>query len=100
RAAGFDTFVADESRDIALIALQGPDARAVILETSGFGVDGPGNDEEDFDASLEKVGYYRAFPATFQGEPVLIARTGYTGEDGFELYLAPDRAVRLWDALR
>ena len=100
RAEGFDTFVADESRDIALIALQGPDARSVILETPGFGVDGPGNDEEDFDVRLDAIGYYRAFPATFEGEPVLIARTGYTGEDGFELYLAPDRATRLWEALR
>lgn len=100
RADGFDTFVSDESDDIALIALQGPDARDVLLETPGFGVDGPGNDEEDFDASVDALRYYRAFPATFEGEPVLIARTGYTGEDGFELYLAPDRATRLWEALR
>ena len=44
--------------------------------------------------------YYRAFAADFEGEPVLVARTGYTGEDGFELYVAPDRAAGLWDALR
>lgn len=100
RAAGFDTFVSDESDDIALIALQGPDALAVLLETPGFGVDGPGNDEDDFDARATELKYYRAFPATFEGEPVLVARTGYTGEDGFELYLAPDRAARLWEALR
>jgi aminomethyltransferase len=100
RAAGFDTFVSDESDDIALIALQGPDARAVLTETPGFGVDdGPGNDADDFVANLDSVKYYRAFPATFDGEPVLVARTGYTGEDGFELYLAPDRAPRLWEAL-
>ncbi|WP_448810597.1 glycine cleavage system aminomethyltransferase GcvT [Agromyces bauzanensis] len=100
RAAGFDTFVSDESDDIALIALQGPDALAVLLETPGFGVDGPGNDEEDFDTRATGLKYYRAFPATFEGEPVLVARTGYTGEDGFELYLAPDRAAHLWEALR
>lgn len=101
RADGFDTFVSDESDDIALIALQGPDARAVLQETPGFGVDdGPGNDVDDFLANLESLKYYRAFAATFEGEPVLVARTGYTGEDGFELYLAPDRAPRLWDALR
>ena len=100
RAAGFDTFVSDESDDIALIALQGPDARAVLKETPGFGVDdGPGNDAEDFVGKLDSVKYYRAFPATFEDEPVLVARTGYTGEDGFELYLAPDRAPRLWEAL-
>jgi aminomethyltransferase len=99
RAAGFDTIVSDESDDIALIALQGPDARAVLLETPGFGVEGPGNDVEDFDAMIEALRYYRSFAATFEGEPVLIARTGYTGEDGFELYLAPDHASRLWNAI-
>ncbi|SFR74287.1 aminomethyltransferase [Agromyces sp. CF514] len=99
RAAGFDTIVEDESDDVALIALQGPDARAVLLETPGFGVAGPGNDEEDFDASIASLKYYRAFPATFEGQPVLVARTGYTGEDGFELYVAPDRASSLWAAL-
>lgn len=99
RAAGFDTVVSDESDDVALIALQGPDARAVLLETPGFGVDGPGNDEEDFDAQIAALKYYRAFPATFEGQPVLVARTGYTGEDGFELYVAPERAARLWEAL-
>ncbi|WP_350349476.1 glycine cleavage system aminomethyltransferase GcvT [Agromyces sp. G08B096] len=100
RADGFDAFVSDESDDIALIALQGPDALAVLLETEGFGVDGPGNDDEDFDRTLTELKYYRAFAATFDGEPVLVARTGYTGEDGFELYLAPERAARLWEALR
>jgi aminomethyltransferase len=101
RADGFDTFVSDESDDIALIALQGPDARAVLQETPGFGVDdGPGNDVDDFVANLDSLKYYRAFAATFEGEPVLVARTGYTGEDGFELYIAPERAPGLWDALR
>ena len=101
RAGGFDTFVSDESDDIALIALQGPDARAVLQETPGFGVDdGPGNDVETFLANLDSLKYYRAFAATFDGEPVLVARTGYTGEDGFELYIAPDKAPGLWDALR
>lgn len=100
RAEGFDTFVSDESDDVALIALQGPDALAVLAETPGFGTDGPGNDAEDFVAQLESLKYYRAFAGTFEGEPVLVARTGYTGENGFELYVAPERAPRLWEALR
>lgn len=101
RADGFDTFVSDESDDVALIALQGPDSRAVLQETPGFGVDdGPGNDVDEFHALLDGLKYYRAFPATFEGEPMLVARTGYTGEDGFELYVAPDLAPRLWDAIR
>ena len=101
RADEFNTFVSDESDDVALIALQGPDARAVLQETPGFGVDdGPGNDVDEFHALLDGLKYYRAFPATFEGEPMLVARTGYTGEDGFELYVAPDLAPRLWDAIR
>ncbi|WP_127793907.1 glycine cleavage system aminomethyltransferase GcvT [Agromyces sp. LHK192] len=100
RTAPFDVEVYDESDDVALIALQGPDALAVLQETPGFGVQGPGNDEEDFRAAVESLKYYRSVAAEYEGEPVLIARTGYTGEDGFELYLSPDRAAGLWAALR
>jgi aminomethyltransferase len=100
RTEPFDADVFDESDDVALIALQGPDALEVLQETPGFGVEGPGNDEEDFDARLAELKYYRAFAATYDDQPVLVARTGYTGEDGFELYLAPDRAPGLWQALR
>jgi aminomethyltransferase len=100
RTAPFDTEVFDESDDIALIALQGPDALEVLQQTEGFGIDGPGNDGEDFVDAVAALKYYRAVPVTYDGEPVLVARTGYTGEDGFELYIAPDRAKRLWDALR
>ncbi|MFC9919454.1 glycine cleavage system aminomethyltransferase GcvT [Agromyces binzhouensis] len=100
RTAPFECEVFDESDDIALIALQGPDALEVLQETEGFGIQGPGNDDEDFDAAIEGLKYYRAVAAEFQGEPVLIARTGYTGEDGFELYVAPERAKALWEALQ
>jgi aminomethyltransferase len=100
RAEGFDTTVEDESNDIALIALQGPDALEVLQQTPGFGIQGAGNDSDDFVTALAALKYYRAIPAEFEGEPVLVARTGYTGEDGFELYVAPERAAGLWDALR
>jgi aminomethyltransferase len=100
RADGFDTTVEDESDDIALIALQGPDALEVLQQTPGFGIQGAGNDNDDFVSALAALKYYRAIPAEFDGEPVLVARTGYTGEDGFELYVAPERAARIWDALR
>ncbi|HEX6367001.1 MAG TPA: glycine cleavage system aminomethyltransferase GcvT [Agromyces sp.] len=100
RTSPFDTEVFDESDDIALIALQGPDAREVLQQTPGFGIQGPGNDEEDFVTALDNLKYYRAFTAEYEGSPVLVARTGYTGEDGFELYIAPDLAPRIWDALR
>ncbi|MGR0318271.1 glycine cleavage system aminomethyltransferase GcvT [Agromyces sp. ZXT2-3] len=100
RTAPFDTEVFDESDDIALVALQGPDALEVLQQTPGFGIEGPGNDEEDFVAAVAELKYYRAIAATWEGVPVLVARTGYTGEDGFELYVAPERASALWAALQ
>ena len=100
RTSPFDTEVFDESDDVALIALQGPDALEVLQQTPGFGVQGAGNDNQDFVTALATLKYYRAIPAEYEGEPLLIARTGYTGEDGFELYVAPERAAGLWNALR
>ncbi|MGR2751300.1 glycine cleavage system aminomethyltransferase GcvT [Agromyces arachidis] len=100
RTSPFECEVFDESDDVALIALQGPDSLEVLQQTEGFGIQGPGNDGEDFVAAVAALKYYRALAAEFEGAPVLVARTGYTGEDGFELYLAPEQAERLWEALR
>ena len=89
RSARFDVTVADESDDTALIAVQGPNALAIVQATAGLSTH----------ADLVGLRYYRAITATFNGAPVLIARTGYTGEDGFELYLPNAQALDLWDAL-
>ncbi|WP_194395743.1 glycine cleavage system aminomethyltransferase GcvT [Microbacterium atlanticum] len=81
--------VEDITDQVALIAVQGPAARAV-LEASPL---------EGTDPSLDALGYYAWASARFQGEHVFVGRTGYTGEDGFEL-LVPNRAAgALWDAL-
>ncbi|MFC5929520.1 glycine cleavage system aminomethyltransferase GcvT [Cryobacterium melibiosiphilum] len=89
RAARFDVTVVDESDDTALIAVQGPAALAILAQTAGFAAS----------AELKDLGYYRAVTGSFDGVPVFIARTGYTGEDGFELYLPNENAAALWDAL-
>ncbi len=88
RAAGFDCVVDDESDDIALIALQGPRAEEILRGVDGFDIPG-----------LDGLRYYRAVTGDFRGHEVLVARTGYTGEDGFEFYLDPDAAPALWEAL-
>jgi aminomethyltransferase len=88
RAASFDCLVEDESDDIALIALQGPKSEEILRNVDGFDLPG-----------LDDLRYYRAIPCDFRGHNVLVARTGYTGEDGFEFYLAPDAAPALWDAI-
>jgi aminomethyltransferase len=85
RAAGRDAEVADQTDDYALIALQGPRAAEIL---------GPLTD-----ISLDTVKYYASYPGTVAGAPVLLARTGYTGEDGFEIFARPQDAAGLWRAL-
>ncbi|MCS5734221.1 glycine cleavage system aminomethyltransferase GcvT [Herbiconiux daphne] len=78
----------DVSDDTALIAVQGPAALAILEATDGVDASG-----------FAGLRYYRALASLFQGERMLVARTGYTGEDGFELYLAPALAPALWAAI-
>jgi aminomethyltransferase len=85
RAAGFDAQVRDDRDAYALLAVQGPHSPAIV--------------ESLTDADLDGLKYYAGLPATVAGVDVLIARTGYTGEDGFELFVAPGDAERLWQAL-
>ncbi|GAB3120589.1 glycine cleavage system aminomethyltransferase GcvT [Streptomyces calidiresistens] len=85
RAAGFDAEVRDDREAYALLAVQGP--RAVELLSGLTGVE------------LDAVKYYAGVPGTVAGVTAMIARTGYTGEDGFELFVAPKDAPALWAAL-
>jgi aminomethyltransferase len=82
---GRDARVTDRTDDYALIALQGPSAARILSPVT--------------DADLAAVKYYASYPATVAGRPLLLARTGYTGEDGFELFAAPQDAERIWQAL-
>jgi aminomethyltransferase len=77
--------VIDQSTTTALLALQGPLAQEILQPLS--------------DVDLSEIGYYHCAPGKLQGLPCLISRTGYTGEDGFELYCAPPDAVSLWNTL-
>ncbi|MFE5869721.1 glycine cleavage system aminomethyltransferase GcvT [Streptomyces roseifaciens] len=85
RAAGFDAAVRDDRDAYALLAVQGPASPAILKSLT--------------DADLDGLKYYAGLPGTVAGVPALIARTGYTGEDGFELFVAPGDAVKLWQAL-
>ncbi|MER5726396.1 MULTISPECIES: glycine cleavage system aminomethyltransferase GcvT [Streptomyces] len=85
RAGGFDAEVRDDRDAYALLAVQGPDSPAVLKSVT--------------DADLDGLKYYAGLPGTVAGVPALIARTGYTGEDGFELFVAPEHAEQLWKAL-
>ncbi|MBM9503821.1 glycine cleavage system aminomethyltransferase GcvT [Actinacidiphila acididurans] len=85
RAQGFDAAVRDDRDAYALLAVQGPQAPAILASLT--------------DADLVGLKYYAGLPGTVAGVPALIARTGYTGEDGFELFVAPEHAEPLWQAL-
>jgi aminomethyltransferase len=77
--------ILDASDDYALLALQGPRALAILEPIASPGI-----------AALR---YYAFLRGEVAGVPAIISRTGYTGEDGFELYLAPERAPEVWRRL-
>ncbi|OXM73768.1 glycine cleavage system protein T [Amycolatopsis sp. KNN50.9b] len=85
RASRFDARVTDRSAEVALIAVQGPKAVDVVGAVT--------------DADLASLKYYASVPATVKGHEVLLARTGYTGEDGFELYVPAEEATSVWHLL-
>jgi len=82
--------VEDISDQTSLIAVQGPRAREIVDATVGIAHVTP---------ALADLGYYAWSGGTFQGEHLFVARTGYTGEDGFELMVPNALAPALWDAL-
>lgn len=84
-AADFEVTIQDRSDDVGLLALQGPKAEAILDRLT--------------DDDLSKIEYYRFAEGTVNGRPAVISRTGYTGEDGFELYVDAADAAALWRAL-
>jgi aminomethyltransferase len=85
RAVGHDAEVVDATLDWALIAIQGPEAAGIL---------GPLTELD-----LGAMKYYAGAFGEVAGRPAWVARTGYTGEDGFEVFCRPSDAVVVWDAL-
>jgi aminomethyltransferase len=84
--ARFDCTLTDVSDDMALLALQGPRAQEILSRHTK--------------ADLESVKYYHFTIGTVAGvKDIIISRTGYTGEDGFELYFDNAQAETIWNAL-
>lgn len=84
-ADGFDVKVENLSDSLGELAIQGPDAERIVEEVIGLKC-----------AELE---FYTFKDAEIDGVQVIISRTGYTGEDGFEIYAPHDVTVKLWDKL-
>ena len=89
REEGRAVEVEDVSERYALLALQGPLALEILRPFASV----PGEE------GIDGIGYYRFARGEVAGAPAILSRTGYTGEDGFELYLDPEDAPAVWDRL-
>jgi aminomethyltransferase len=74
----------NRSDELSLIAVQGPKTEAVVGKMVSY--------------DLAQIPFYNAAVGNADGTPILISRTGYTGEDGFEIYMPNDLAMPCWDA--
>src|SRR5439155_8534478 len=79
----FDAVVEFTSDKYAQLAIQGPCALATLQKLTA--------------ARLDEIRYYWFTDDKVEGTAARIARTGYTGEDGFEIYIAPEEAARSWN---
>jgi aminomethyltransferase len=86
RASGRDAQVTDATGDYALVAVQGPEAAGILAPLAG-GLD------------LAAIKYYAGAFGEVAGRKAWVARTGYTGEDGFEVFCRPEDAEPVWSAL-
>ena len=84
-AEGLDVTLEDRSDDMGLLALQGPRAQEILNPLT--------------DVNLDDIAYYHFAEGSVARCAATISRTGYTGEDGFELYVAEGDTVAVWDAL-
>jgi len=81
-AEGYDVTLLNDSERWGQLALQGPDAEAMLKKVLGV------------DASEMK--FYNFKDYMIEGQRVIISRTGYTGEDGFEIYATTGQTVKFW----
>ena len=85
RLHGRSAVLDDRSLTTSLVAIQGPAAAGVLAPLT--------------DVDLAGLRYYAIAEGSVAGVPALVARTGYTGEDGFEVFVEWDRGTEIWDAL-
>ena len=83
---GFDVEIVNASDSWGEIALQGPAAEKFAVETLGL-------------APAADLGFYTYYEADWKGARMIVSRTGYTGEDGFEIYCSHEAINEIWDIL-
>ena len=84
-AAGFDVVIKNKSENYGQLALQGPEAEAKVESVLGI--------------STKDLNFYEVRQVKTDGEVIIVSRTGYTGEDGFEIYGSPKYINEAWDKL-
>jgi len=85
QALGFDIKIKDISHETCMLALQGPHAEKIAQRLTP--------------ANLSQIATRTSIATTLADSPMLLGRTGYTGEDGFELYFPAEKAVSVWNAI-
>jgi len=85
QARDFQVLLTNQSNNTALLALQGPEAQSILQALT--------------EVDLSTIRYYHSAPGLVNSINCIISRTGYTGEDGFELYCASSDVSKLWDML-
>jgi aminomethyltransferase len=80
-----DVKLVNRSDELGLLAIQGPNAQKLMAELTSH--------------DLNSMGYYTCATAKVAGEELLFSRTGYTGEDGFEIYIPTAKCEKLWHAI-
>ena len=84
-AKGYDIDLRNVSDDYGQLALQGPDAEKTLRDVLGI--------------DCAEMEFYKSKVVEIDGKQVIVSRTGYTGEDGFEIYGSHEYIVKSWDAL-
>src|SRR6267142_2502312 len=85
-ATGLEVAIEDISETVAALALQGPTSGPLLKSLVT-------------DANIAQLKYFRVTTGTISGVPVEISRTGYTGDLGYEIWVASDQALKIWDVL-
>tara|TARA_B100001939_G_scaffold286204_1_gene256239 strand:+ start:7076 stop:8137 length:1062 start_codon:yes stop_codon:yes gene_type:complete len=85
KSQSFNVEVKNESDDWHLIAIQGPEAESILAA--------------ELDRDLTDIGYFSFQEASYDNQPICVSRTGYTGEDGFEILSNSSQGVKLWESL-
>jgi aminomethyltransferase len=85
-AAGMDVHIEDISESVSALALQGPTSGNLLKAIVK-------------DGGIENLKYFRVTKGSIAGVPVEVSRTGYTGDLGYEIWMASENAVKVWDVL-